>query len=32
MLEFWCDLIFLALILSTVWLVQVLDGMMEAEP
>lgn len=31
MLEFWCVAIFLALSVSTVWLIAALDGMMEGE-
>jgi hypothetical protein len=31
MLGFWCAVIFLALVLSTVWMINVLDGMMEGE-
>ncbi len=32
MLEFWCIVIFLVLSASTVWLIEVLDKMMEGEP
>jgi hypothetical protein len=32
MLEFWCVVIFLALCLSTLWLVGALDKMMKEEP
>ncbi len=32
MLEFWCIVIFLALSVSTVWLIEALDKMMEGEP
>ncbi len=32
MLEFWCIMIFLALSVSTIWLIRALDKMMEGEP
>jgi hypothetical protein len=32
MLEFWCAVIFLALVGSSVWLIVALDQMMGAEP